>query len=79
MAQVLEALDFNAVHSSDRLAAAYFGQAATQIRHLQRRAAYWERQFIAEKARRVEADQNANIIAEVMGRIIANLELDDAP
>jgi len=67
---VLPALDFNAVHSGDPIARAYFGEAAKSIRAARREAAYLRTQCEIERARRVEAELSARTLSDIVERIV---------
>jgi len=78
VADILRKLDFNAVHSGDAIARAYFDEAAAAIRVLQREADYWRRQCALERSGRLEAGHSADALADILSRIVTDAEMEDA-
>jgi hypothetical protein len=78
-ADLLRCLDFNAVHSGDAIAQVYFGQAAQMIRLVRREADHWRRKCVAEQGRASEVAADADALANVLERILADADSPPRP
>lgn len=79
MYDVMPALDFNAVHSGDPIARAYFGHAAAAIRREKREAEHWRRRCVAEQASHRETRRDADTLAILLKRLLDEEDADLAP